>query len=447
MSYAGPYSYVDMSVVAATLSYAFTPIPHLRVDHLTLFYRASSASDFTEVDSDDYALTAVGTTVTAVISSTPTDWATSGVVRLVRATPVGSTGRLVDFQDGSLSSDDLDTSALQNLYIAEEVWDDTQDSLGKVSGNPAEWNAENLPITNLAAPTETSDAARKADVDAVALSTGNLPALEASSTRYWLVSGLDGAWGTSSTATAQSLLGLGTAAFVPTGTDAGDVPTITEADARYLVESENLNDLPNKGTARTNLGLGDAAELTAGVAIGNLVQMIDSSGSKLPAVNGSLLTNLPTVTNRVMGFGEYQFDSMPHTIVAHATDYTDLPLQAVTGAIDSDGVAIHTGNATFELDAASRYIVEIYVIVKNADSSDRTFNIRLNDDTAGATSPIWSSPDINCELTGGNQSFRRVTVINTGGSVNLYSWKAKCHTSSGTNVTLIAGQFLITKIS
>jgi hypothetical protein len=48
------------------------------------------------------------------------------------------------------------------------------------------------------------------------------------------------------------------------------------------------------GGARSNLGLGSAATLTAGVSSGNLVQLDGSA--KLPAVDGSQLTNLPIPT-------------------------------------------------------------------------------------------------------------------------------------------------------
>lgn len=51
--------------------------------------------------------------------------------------------------------------------------------------------------------------------------------------------------------------------------------------------------------ARTALGLGTAALLDAGTAVSNLVQMI--AGPKLPAVDGSLLTNLPGI-NSVTSF-------------------------------------------------------------------------------------------------------------------------------------------------
>ena len=56
-------------------------------------------------------------------------------------------------------------------------------------------------------------------------------------------------------ATARTNLGLGTAAVQP----ANAFLTIDTADARYLGEAQNLSDLPNAATARTNLGLGTAA--------------------------------------------------------------------------------------------------------------------------------------------------------------------------------------------
>lgn len=54
--------------------------------------------------------------------------------------------------------------------------------------------------------------------------------------------------------------------------------------------ANNLSDLSSASTARTNLGLGTAATLNVGTSANNIVQL--NASAKLPAVDGSLLTNI-----------------------------------------------------------------------------------------------------------------------------------------------------------
>ena len=74
-------------------------------------------------------------------------------------------------------------------------------------------------------------------------------------------------------ATARTNLGLGSAAEQP----ANAFLTADTGDARYLNESSNLSDLPDASTGRTNLGLGTAATRDTGTAQNN-VPILDASG-------------------------------------------------------------------------------------------------------------------------------------------------------------------------
>ena len=111
-----------------------------------------------------------------------------------------------------------------------------------------------------------------------------------------------------SASTARTNLGLGTSATLDTGPSNGNVVVldatglpavdgsqltgVTATDNTKLAIANNLSDLNNAGTARTNLGLGTSATLDVGTSANNVVQLDGSS--RLPAVDGSQLTNLPS---------------------------------------------------------------------------------------------------------------------------------------------------------
>jgi hypothetical protein len=65
----------------------------------------------------------------------------------------------------------------------------------------------------------------------------------------------------------------------------------------FMSKASNLGDVTSASTSRSNLGLGTAATLTAGTGANNVVQLDGSS--KLPAVDGSALTNLPASSGTV----------------------------------------------------------------------------------------------------------------------------------------------------
>jgi hypothetical protein len=71
-----------------------------------------------------------------------------------------------------------------------------------------------------------------------------------------------------------------------------DVAGLAVTNGGFIVGDGSNFVLETEGTARTSLGLGSAAVLTAGTSANNAVQLDGSA--RLPAVDGSQLTNLPS---------------------------------------------------------------------------------------------------------------------------------------------------------
>ena len=85
------------------------------------------------------------------------------------------------------------------------------------------------------------------------------------------------------------------------GGDAGFAANVnTQLGYRVSVNGVQSFTGPQKAQGRNNLGLGNVATLNTGTAAGNVVQL-DISTAKLPAVDGSLLTNVTVTWANVTG--------------------------------------------------------------------------------------------------------------------------------------------------
>src|SRR5210317_303970 len=84
--------------------------------------------------------------------------ANASTIRIERQTP--NNQRLIDFTDGSvLTEQDLDKSADQNFYIAQEITDDSASKLGLDTDD--KYDAQNKIIKNVADPVNNTDAVNK----------------------------------------------------------------------------------------------------------------------------------------------------------------------------------------------------------------------------------------------------------------------------------------------
>ena len=182
-----------------------------------------------------------------------------------------------------------------------------------ITSNLSDLNNVGTARTNLGLGTSATKDTGTSNGNVVLLDATGLPAVDGSQ--------LTGVTGTDTTklaitsnlsdlnnvGTARTNLGLGTSAIIDVGTGASEVVQLTAAsklpavdgslltnvtstDTTKLAITNNLSDLNNVGTARTNLGLGTSATIDVGTGASEVVQL--TAASKLPAVDGSLLTNV-----------------------------------------------------------------------------------------------------------------------------------------------------------
>jgi hypothetical protein len=108
------------------------------------------------------------------------------------------------------------------------------------------------------------------------------PAPLATTTSVGLIEIAENAEATAGTATDKAL--------VPRNISSITTAQLDNSAGTMLESANNLSDLANATTARTNLGLGTVAPLDVGTAANNVVQL--NGSAQLPAVDGSLLTGV-----------------------------------------------------------------------------------------------------------------------------------------------------------
>ena len=139
MSFLAQVSYTGNG---STTQYSIT-FPYIDVTHVKAYLNGVLTSAYTISSS------------TLTFTTAP---ANGVVIRIERETP--NDNRLVDFTDGSvLTEQDLDRSADQNFYIAQEITDDSSSKLGLDTDD--KYDANNKVIKNLANPVNDTDAVNK----------------------------------------------------------------------------------------------------------------------------------------------------------------------------------------------------------------------------------------------------------------------------------------------
>ena len=140
-----PYSYVDLVASAGQQNFPFA-IPYLSRDHITVFQNGVvlGAADWSFLTSQ---------TVRLAVGASAND-----LIRVKRTTPIDEP--IVNYSNGSvLGENELDSTALQSVFAAQEVADDAGNTIH--ANASLRWDALGRRLINLGSPVDNTDAATK----------------------------------------------------------------------------------------------------------------------------------------------------------------------------------------------------------------------------------------------------------------------------------------------
>ena len=292
------------------------------------------------------------------------------IVKIDRDTPTNA--RLVDFQDGSvLTESDLDKSANQNFFIAQETVDEVDDKLGLDNSNL--WDADNKRIINVANPTANQDAVTRyylentwlstsdkanintlaaisSDVSTVAGISSNVTTVAGNNTNINTVAGISGnvttVAGISSnvTSVANDATDIGTVA-----TDISNVNTVAGSISNVNTVATNIS---NINTVANDLNEAISEIETAANDLNEATSEIDTVATNITNVNtvGTNIANVNTVAGNNTNINTVAGNNTNINTVAgissNVTTVAGISSNVTTVAGDSADIQSVAGNAT-----------------------------------------------------------------------------------------------------
>jgi hypothetical protein len=264
MSFLAQVSYTGNG---STTQYSIT-FPYIDVTHVKAYLNGTLTSAYTISSS------------TLTFTTAP---ANGVVIRIERETP--NDNRLVDFTDGSvLTEQDLDRSADQNFYIAQEITDDSASKLGLDTDD--KYNAQSKVIKNLASPVADTDAVNKAFIST------NLPNINT-------VAGISGAVTTVAGISGNVTTVAGNNANVSTvATNIASVNTVATNIADVITVANDLNEAISEIETTAN----DLNEAVSEIdTVGTNIASVQAVGTDIANVNtvATDITNVNTVATDI----------------------------------------------------------------------------------------------------------------------------------------------------
>jgi len=178
-------------------------------------------------------------------------------------------------------------------------------------------------------------------------------------------------------------------------------------------------DLNNAATTRSQLGLGTAAVEDVGTSAGNVVQL--NGSAQLPAVDGSLLTNLPIIFPTVSSINPSAIENTQTQITITGTNFVNGAKVEVqnssTGAIYSADTVSFTNSTTLVTNFTLTVDGTYFVRVENPDGyAGRSSTAILTVSDA----PTWTTAAGSLGTIGAGDTFS-TTVVATSDSAITYS--------------------------
>ncbi len=407
MSYLAQVTYTGNG---STTQYSIT-FPFLDSTHVKAFIDGTQTTAFTISSS------------TLTFTSAP---ANSAIIKIERQTPTDT--RIVDFTDGSvLTESDLDKSADQNFFIAQEISDDSQSKLGL--NNADKYDANNKRIINVANPVDNQDAVTKHYLENTWLSSANKTALTTVNANITNINAVNSNSSNInsavSNATNINTVATNIGSVNTVATDIAKVIAVANDLAEAVSEVETVADDLNETTSEIDTVATNIANVnTVGLAIGN-VNTVAGISSTITAVNNNA-TNINAVNSNSANINTVAGNNTNiNTVAGQNSNITTLAginanITTVAG-ISSDVTAV--AGISSAISAVNSNSTNINAVNSNSSNINTVAGLSsaistVNSNTTNINAVAGAISNINT-VAGANSNI--TTVVNNLASVNNFA--------------------------
>ena len=359
MSY---YARVSYTANGSTPTFSFS-FPYISTSHVKAYVNGVEDTSIT-----------FPTSSSVTLSSTPSN----GDTILIKRITSPST-RLVDFQDGSvLSASDLDQSANQNFYMAQETDDEVGSKLGTNANNVYDASAtgSNLKISNVADPTSAQDVATKNYIENTWLSSANKTALTTVNANIANINAVNSNSSNInsavSNATNINLVATNITSVNTVASDITKVVAVANDLAEAVSEVETVADDLNEATSEIDTVANNIANVnTVGGAITN-INTVAGISSNITTVAG-ISANVTTVAGMSSDISTVNSNSTNINTVAGA----NTNIATVAGAVTNINTV--ASNISGVNSFADRYRISASAPSTSLDVGDLYFDTTANE--------------------------------------------------------------------